>query len=476
MTLQAPAFVTAHALVAVPLRTVAEYERAGGFSGLRRALDKGADATVALIGEAGVRGRGGGGFATAVKWASLRSTLTAADEGFIVVNAAEGEPGTFKDRSLLRRNPFLVLEGALIAAVTLGVDRVVVATKAKYRHEVESLHGAIEGLASRGWLDDISIEIVEGPDHYLFGEETAMLEVIEGEDPLPRHLPPYQYGLFTTSPQLGWSAGSDDNPTSDQERSNPALVNNVETYAHVALVCRHGAAWYRSMGTQDSPGPTIVTLTGDVAHSAVAEIGLGVSLAELIDQVGGGTASGRPVKAVLTGVSNPVLSGPDLDAPITYEHLQAAGGGLGSAGFIVFDDSRNMVDVAYQVIRFLHVESCGQCNPCKTGTGDIAVALESLVTGVGDRSAVAPTIARRLETVTDASRCYLPSQAKLLIASLLQRFPDDLARRLGGETGDASLSLPQLVDIVDGVAILDDQASLKRPDWTIAETPVWLAR
>ena len=137
-----------------------------------------------------------------------------------------------------------------------------------------------------------------------------------------------------------------------------------------------------------------------------------------------------------------------------------------------------MVDVAYQVVRFLHVESCGQCNPCKTGTGDIAVALEELVvgTGSGAESDVVATIARRLETVTDASRCFLPSQARRLIASLLQQFPDDLAARLGGEPGDASLRLPLLLDIRDGAAIVDDRHVLKRPDWSIAETAVWLSR
>ncbi len=171
-----------------------------------------------------------------------------------------------------------------------------------------------------------------------------------------------------------------------------------------------------------------------------------------------------------------MLSGPDLDVPVTYEHLQAAGGGLGSGGFIVFDDSRNMVDVAYQVIRFLHVESCGQLQSVQDRHRRHCGRARGARDRRSDTAAAAPIIARRLETVTDASRCYLPSQAKLLIASLLQRFPDDLARRLCGETGDASLQLPQLVDIVDGVAILDDQASLKRPDWTIAETPVWLAR
>ncbi len=301
-----------------------------------------------------------------------------------------------------------------------------------------------------------------------------MLEVIEGEDPLPRHLPPYHYGLFTTSPQMGWSAGRDDSPGGPTEHSdNPALVNNVETFAHATLICQHGSEWYRSMGTDASPGPTIVTITGDVKRSVVAEVELGHPLDQLIEDLAGGTADGRSVKAVLSGVSNPVLTGGALSTPVTYEHLADAGGGMGSAGFIVFDDRRNMVDVAYQVSRFLHVESCGQCNPCKTGTLDITAALEYLVTGTGSQSNAVATIQRRMQTVTDASRCYLPTQEQRVVTSLLQRFPQDLAERLERAGGDTDLVLPKLVDLADGVAHVDPTAKHKRPDWTYAETPIW---
>jgi len=455
-----------------PVLGIDDYRSQLGFDGLRNARDAGPQSTIELIKQAGLRGRGGAGYPTGLKWQSLAENISSSDHGFVVVNAAEGEPGTFKDRALISANPFLVLEGAIIAAVTLGTGRVVIATKASFTHQVEVLRGAIAQLEATHLAVDVGIEIVLGPDHYLFGEETAMLEVIEGEDPLPRHLPPYLYGLFTTSPQLGWSAGADVSPDSRTGRSNPALVNNAETFAHVSLICRYGADWYQTMGTAESPGPTIATLTGDLASEVVAEIELGMPLRSALNNLGGGPLPGRSVKAVLSGVSNPVLTPEHLDTPISYEHLQAVGAGLGSAGFMVFDDTRNMVDVAYAVVRFLHVESCGQCNPCKTGTGDLAVALEQLVYGTADATQSQATIARRLQTVTDASRCYLPTQARNLIASLLQRFPEDLAERLAGVPGDANIALGPLSNVSGGRAQLAPTVGLKRPDWTMSESAV----
>ncbi|MFW2332177.1 NADH-ubiquinone oxidoreductase-F iron-sulfur binding region domain-containing protein, partial [Ilumatobacter sp.] len=322
-----------------------------------------------------------------------------------------------------------------------------------------------------------TVELVEGPDHYLFGEETALLEVIEGDDPLPRQIPPYLYGLYTTGPQLGWSAGIDESPGGPATpSSNPVVVNNAETCAHVALVVRHGADRYRSAGTPESPGPTIVTITGDVQRPAVAEVPLGVPLGDLIEQLTGGPRPGRSIKAVLSGVANPALTAVGLDAPVTYEGLAAAGGGLGSAGFIVYDDTRNMVDVAYQVSRFLHVESCGQCNSCKLGTHDITALLEHLVLGTDPGTGVVPSFRRHLAGVTDSARCYLPTQAQVLVASLLDRFPDDLAERLAGLPGDAEAPLPRIVDLRDGVLGLATGPPFKQPDWTATDVPVRLTR
>ena len=246
-----PVVRTNHALVDQPLTTLRDYEAVGSLTGLVQAQAIGPDATIDTLDAAGLRGRGGAGFPTGRKWRSLRNAIGPGDAGFVVINAAEGEPGTFKDRPLLRTNPFLVLEGALIAAHAIGTRRIVVATKARFTEELGSIRQAITELTAAGLTTDVGIEVVEGPDHYLFGEETAMLEVIEGEDPLPRHLAPYDYGLFTTAPQLGWSAGEDLSPTGPaSESANPALVNNVETYAHAALIL--------------PPRPRLVPLHGNV--------------------------------------------------------------------------------------------------------------------------------------------------------------------------------------------------------------------
>jgi NADH:ubiquinone oxidoreductase subunit F (NADH-binding) len=465
---------TTHLLPSTPYASLADYRADGGVAGLEHAVRAGLEQVIDTLAEAGVRGRGGAGFPTATKWRGVAAGLAAGDRVDVVVNAAEGEPGTFKDRALMRANPYAVVEGALIAAHVVGSRRVVLGTKAAYTREIEALERAVGELAAEGWASGLEITIVRGPDHYLLGEETALLEVVEGEDPLPRHIPPYLYGLFSAAPQLGWSAGAVVDDETARLGSHPAIVNNAETFGHVALVLRHGAAWYRSMGTEGSPGPAIVTVTGDVATPAVAEIELGHRLRDVIDEIGGGPLPDRAVKAVLSGVSNPVLTAERLDARVSFEDLAGAGGGLGSAGFIVYDDRRNMIDVAYQVARFLHVESCGQCNPCKTGTGDMAVALEQLVLDGAVSQRAARALERSVQTVTDGSRCFLPAQAQRLVPSLLQEFPDDLDARAGGESGDPEVVLPKLVDLADGVMTVDTGWARKRPDWTYGDTPVRL--
>lgn len=465
----------AELLPPAPVETLVQYRDAGGLDPLRRIRGAAPASVIDLVGRAGVRGRGGAGFPTARKWAGVRGSAAGDDECFVVVNAAEGEPGTFKDRALLLADPYLVLEGALIAAHAVSARRVVVATKAIYTAQLERVREAIAELRAEGWIDDIDLTVVEGPDHYLFGEETALLEVIEGNDPLPRHIPPYLYGLYTTGPQLGWSAGIDDSPGGPATpSSNPVVVNNAETLAHVALVARLGVDWYRSMGTEESPGPTIVTITGDVERAVVAAVPLGRRLGDVIDELAGGARPGRSIKAVLSGVANPAIGAGRLATPLTYEDLAEAGGGLGSAGFVVFDDQRNMVDVAYQVSKFLHVESCGQCNACKLGTLDLTRLLEQLVDGVPPGGDVLGAFRRSLRSVTDAARCYLPTQEQRVVASLLDDFPDDLADRLSGLPGDHDVPLPKLVDLRDGVAVLEAGPPFKHPDWSLRETPVRL--
>ena len=225
---------------------------------------------------------------------------------------------------------------------------------------------------------------------------------------MPRWLPPYLHGLYATTPQEGWSAGSEtiDADADAPVGSNPTLVTNVETLANVSLILTRGAEWYRTLGTSETPGPLICTVVGDVVHAGFAEIEPGTTLREVIDGVGGGVPAGRSVKAVLSGVSNPVLTAAQLDAPVSYEGLTAVGGGLGSAGFVVYDDTRSMVSVARMVSRFLYVESCGQCRACKFGCGEITRQLDEIAEARGNLRDIG-LIGARLLGITDQNRCFL---------------------------------------------------------------------
>ena len=315
-----------------------------------RARALGPDGTIAELDAAGLRGRGGGGFPTGRKWRTVRDAR--GSRRYVVVNGAEGEPGTFKDRSIVRRNPYQVVAGAAIAAFTIGANDIYIGVKAAFVSELDALEQATRALAEANFLDDLDVTIARGPDEYLFGEEKAMLEVIEGNDPLPRVLPPFQHGLFATAPQLGWTATEAEPGEAIGDRANPTLVNNVETLAHVTWILAHDAAAFREVGTEKSPGTMVFTVCGDVAAPGVFELPLGTPVRVLIDEHAAGTASGRPVKMVFSGVANAVLTGDTLDTGADFESLALAGAGLGSAGFIVYDDATCTLATRSSVLAF----------------------------------------------------------------------------------------------------------------------------
>jgi NADH-quinone oxidoreductase subunit F len=416
---------------------------------------------------AGLRGRGGAGFPTATKWRSVAGGGQELGDRYVVANGAEGEPGTFKDRPLMRANPYLVLEGLSVAATVVRAREAFVAVKASFAPEIEALERALHEMAYAGLLCDAPVSLVGGPEEYLFGEEKALLEVIEGNDPMPRWLPPYLHGLFATTPQEGWSGGSRPSDAPSRAGSNPTLVSNVETLANVPLVLEWGPDRYRTIGTRATPGPLLCTVVGDVAHAGFGESEPGTALRDVIDELGGGPRPGRTVKAVLSGVANPVIAGGALDAPVSYEGLEAAGSGLGSAGFIVFDDTRSMLAVARMVSRFLYVESCGQCRACKYGTGEITRRLDTLTT-TADASSDVEIIGQRLRDVTSQNRCFLGEEEQRVISSLLRTFPGDFTQDADALALVEPLPVPKIVDIRDGIATYDDVQQRKQPDWTYA--------
>jgi len=448
-----------------PVRSLAEFTARAGGQAFAAAAEAGPAALVDEVTGSGLRGRGGGGFPTGRKWAGVR------DGGpglrFAVCNAAEGEPGTFKDRALIRHDPYRVLEGLAIAALAVGAESAYIATKASYQREAALLQQAITELAEDGLLGGLSITLVLGPDEYLFGEEKALLEVIEGNDPLPRLLPPYEHGLFATDIQTGWQAT--DSAGSVRGQPNPTLVNNVETLSHVPGIVRNGADWFRSMGTPGSPGTTVATIVGDVRRPLVAELELGSPLAELIE-LAGGALPGRTLRAALSGVANAVITPDHFDVPMSYEGLQAIGSGLGSAGFILYDDSACMVDVARALSRFLYVESCGQCRSCKFGSGEITRTLDLIGAGEGSDHEI-EVIGARLRSVTDQTRCYLAAEEQALVSSMLREFPDEFALHLDGRCSSdpRPIVVPKIVELADGVATYDDRQARKQPDWTYAD-------
>jgi NADH-quinone oxidoreductase subunit F len=450
-----------------PFTALADYLAAGGGVALPAATAHGAGWVCDQLDRAGLRGRGGAGFPAARKWRTVLAGGASLGDRYVVANGAEGEPGTFKDRALMRANPYQVIEGLCVAAQTLGAREAFLAVKASFAPEIAALERALREMADAGLISSTPVSLVTGPEEYLFGEEKALLEVIEGNEPTPRWLPPYLHGLFATTPQEGWSAGVGPSDAVGVTGSNPTLVSNVETLADVALILARGAEWFRDIGTAETTGPLICTVTGDVEHAGVAEVEPGTSLRQVIDRIGGGPRPGRAIKAVLSGVSNPVLPAGALDAPVSYEGLIAAGGGLGSAGFVVYDDTRSMLAVARMVSRFLYVESCGQCRACKQGCGEVTRHLDVLAAGRGEGTDV-DVIARRLRTVTDQNRCFLGEEEQRVISSLLRAFPEDFVAGLEHDDALGRLPVPKIVDLRDGVASLDPMAERKLPDWTYA--------
>ncbi len=465
-----PAGLTAgverYLLPAEPVTSVAEWQGLGGGQALEIARRLGPDSTVEEIGTAGLRGRGGAGFPTARKWAGVRAST--GTHRYVVCNAAEGEPSSFKDRALLRANPYQVVEGLAVAALTIGAREAFVGIKDRFGPEVRGLTRAIEELQAAGLAGDIPITVVRGPDEYLFGEEKALLEVIEGKPPMPRLLAPFEHGLFATGSQMGWeSVPREPGHGPALDVSNPTLVNNVETLAQVVHILVRGAEWFRSMGTSGSPGHAVATVVGDVVHAGVAEIDLGMRLSDLIAEVGGGARPGRQVKAAFSGISNPVVTADRLGTRLTYEDMAAIGSGLGAVGFAVYDDTACMVDVAYQYSRFLWVESCGQCPACKLGTQEITHRLGEIAACRGSEEDVA-VIGARLGKVTDANRCFLGTEEQRVVSSILRAFPEEFAAHLEGDCPSprADIVAPKLVEIAAGVATYDERHRRKRPDWT----------
>ena len=445
-----------------------------------RALEvAGSVAAAALLDEldaSGLRGRGGAGFPTGRKWRTVLASSSEQLRATVVVNGAEGEPGTFKDRAILRANPYHVLEGALIAARVVGADKVVFALKASFGPELERVRGAIDEIRAAGWCNGIDVVVVEGPGEYLYGEETALLEVIDGRPPLPRIAPPFRHGVD----ELVDDAGEVDSGSgqaaplelaseTDSNVVPPTLVNNVETFANIPGITVQGSEWFRKVGTMESPGTIVCTITGRVERPGVGEVALGTTLREAIEEIAGGVPADHTITAVLPGVSSAFIPPEALDTPLTYEAMSAIGSGLGSAGFVVLDDTDDVVAAAAGVSRYLAIESCGQCTPCKQDGLVMAELLCQLGCSEADEHDL-EALMHRCSTVADGARCNLALQQQAIVGGLLRRWGGEVADHVAGRAAPRGpLIVAELVDLEDGDAVIDLRHEDKQPDWTYDE-------
>jgi formate dehydrogenase iron-sulfur subunit len=390
------------------------YRAHGGLRGLERAVAIPQQEVVADVLASGLRGRGGAGFPAGIKW---RTVLEAeGDQKYICCNADEGDSGTFADRMLMEGDPFTLLEGMAIAGIATGATQGLIYVRSEYPDAIATLRTAIDIAHVDGWLGPdvmgsgraFDIRVVEGAGSYVCGEETAMLESLEGKRGMVRPKPPIPalQGLF----------------------GKPTLVNNVLTLAAVPGIIADGAAAYQALGMDRSRGTQVFQLAGNIARGGIVEVAFGVTLGELVEGYGGGTRSGRPLRAVqVGGPLGAYLPADTLDVPMDYEALAAAGGLLGHGGIVVFDDSVDMAAQARFAMEFCAAESCGKCTPCRVGSTRGVEVIDKITAGV-DRERNLVLLEDLCTTMTDGSLCAMGGLTPLPVRSALSHFPEDFHR------------------------------------------------
>ena len=391
---------------------IEEYIAFDGYKALENCLfDMSPEEVIEEISNSGLRGRGGAGFPTGKKWAFVRAAQ--GDVKYIVCNADEGDPGAFMDRSILEGDPNCVLEAMTIAGYACGACRGFIYVRAEYPIAVHRLKVAIEQSREYGFLGEnilgsgfsFDIEIRLGAGAFVCGEETALLESIEGKRGQPRVKPPFpaNVGLFC----------------------KPTLINNVETYANVAKIILNGADWYSEIGTETSKGTKVFALGGNVVNVGLVEVPMGTTLREIIYDIGGGIPNGREFKAAQTGgPSGGCIPAQNLDTPIDYESLQSIGSMMGSGGLIVMDSSKCMVDIARFYLDFTVSESCGKCNPCRIGTKRMLEILQKICDGKGEEEDL-EKLEHLANQVKAASVCGLGQTAPNPVLSTMKFFKDE---------------------------------------------------
>lgn len=388
--------------------SIDDYINSGGYSSLQKVLSMEPDEVIKEVKDSGVRGRGGGGFPTGDKWYYGRQPQ--ADKKYIICNAEESDPGAFIDRSILECDPHRVLEGMLTAGYAIGACEGFVYIRSEYPLAVKRIYSAISQALEKGYLGknimnsgfDFDVQIKQGAGAFVCGEETALIESIQGNSGMPRPRPPYpaEKGLW----------------------DRPTIVNNVETLSNIPIIFDKGASQYARIGTQQSKGTKIFALTGKIRHTGLVEVPMGITLREIIFEIGGGIKDDKKFKAVqIGGPSGGCLSEGYLDFPVDYDSLIDAGAMMGSGGLVVLDESTCIVELARYFLSFTRMEACGKCTPCREGNTRLLEILQRIIEGEGKMEDL-----DRLETLSrniiDTSLCGLGQSAPNPVLTTLQNF------------------------------------------------------
>ena len=395
------------------LTKLSEYEKVGGYQSLRKALGMERQAVLDELITASVRGRGGAGFPSGRKASFVPKPEQTTKPIYLTINADESEPGTFKDREIMARVPHRLIEGALITAYTIGSNAVFIYIRGEYLTEYEIVKAALDEARDRGLVGaniagsswNCTIVLHRGAGAYICGEETALLESLEGKRGQPRSKPPFPAiaGLYAA----------------------PTLINNVETIATVPAVIARGGEWYATLGVENSNGTRVFSLSGNVVNGGNYELPLGTSLREVIYDIGGGIPNGRTLKAIIPGGSStPILRADQIDTALDYDSVAAAGSMLGSGGIIAIDDRACMVQVALRVASFYQHESCGKCTPCREGTRWLVSLITKIEAGQGSNADL-DLLVDVCGRIMGRSLCPLGDAAAMPISSYVERFREE---------------------------------------------------
>ncbi|HLJ02800.1 MAG TPA: NADH-quinone oxidoreductase subunit NuoF [Solirubrobacteraceae bacterium] len=422
------------------LNTLAVYERRGGYESLRKALTMEADAVLQNIVDSGLRGRGGAGFRMGQK----ASFLPHGDmEKYLVCNADESEPGTFKDRELMQKSPHMLIEGIVIATWAAGIHRAFIYIRGEYAHQADILEAAIAEAQGAGYLGErilgsehsLKLVLHRGAGAYICGEETGLLDSLEGKRGNPRLKPPF--------------------PAIEGLYHGPTLINNVETLSTVPHIIRMGGSEYAKLGTETSTGTKLVSVSGDVQRPGNYEIELGIPSREIIYDLAGGPEPGREVKFWFPGgSSSPVLTKDDLDTPYDFDSMAKAGTMLGSGAIIVVDDSHTVLEVALKVAKFYAHESCGKCVPCREGTNWTVKMLERIESGEATPMDL-DIMASVQEQIIGNCLCVLGDAMAMPIGSLVKKFRAELEAEI--EAARERANAAALEDVVP-LGVADEHA------------------